>query len=118
MDAVLPQAARKFYSVRRKTTMPLYDIRCTSCDGIFEKRLTIASLHSDIDCPYCEQSTKAAPQITSSRVAMNSVERWKPQSLAQQLAGNGIAGPGTKKNAMRSSVLHNCKGVQCSVCET
>ncbi len=98
--------------------MPLYDIRCTSCDGIFEKRLTIASLHSDIDCPYCEQSTKAAPQITSSRVAMNSVERWKPQSLAQQLAGNGIAGPGTKKNAMRSSVLHNCKGVQCSVCET
>jgi putative FmdB family regulatory protein len=97
--------------------MPLYDIRCTECDGIFEKRLSVSSLHTDIDCPYCAQTIKAVPEITSSRVAMSSVERWKPSSLVEQLAGNGITGPGTKKNAMRSSVLHNCKGVQCSVCE-
>ncbi len=97
--------------------MPLYDIRCTECDSIFEKRLSVSSLHTDIDCPYCAQTIKAVPEITSSRVAMSSVERWKPSSLVEQLAGNGITGPGTKKNAMRSSVLHNCKGVQCSVCE-
>ena len=97
--------------------MPLDDIRCTECDSIFEKRLSVASLHTDIDCPYCAQTIKAVPEITSSRVAMSSVEKWKPSSLVEQLAGNGITGPGTKKNAMRSSVLHNCKGVQCSVCE-
>ena len=97
--------------------MPLYDIRCSHCDGIFERRLAVASLHTDIDCSYCKNLTNAVPEITSSRVAMSSVEKWKPRSLAEQLAGNGITGPGTKKNALRSSVLHNCKGIQCSVCE-
>jgi hypothetical protein len=38
--------------------------------------------------------------------------------LAQQLAGSGVTGPGTHALAGRSSVLHNCKGYNCSICDT
>lgn len=95
--------------------MPLYDIRCQQCDGIFETKLNISELNSQIECKYCQQKTLAEPMLTG-RVQFRTLNKWKPQNKAQQLAGAGAAGPGIEKNAARNSVLHNCKGMNCSVC--
>lgn len=95
--------------------MPLYDIRCQHCDGIFERKLTISELNTLTECKYCQQFTMAEPMLTG-RVQFRSVEKWRPQNKAQELAGANATGPGTHKNAGRSSVLHNCKGMNCSVC--
>jgi putative FmdB family regulatory protein len=95
--------------------MPLYDIRCQHCDGIFEKRLAIATISTDIPCEYCQQDTPAKPMLTA-QVQLKTNYKWQPQSKAEQLAGKGITGPGTAKGATRNSVLHNCKGMNCSVC--
>ncbi|MBK4737045.1 FmdB family zinc ribbon protein [Noviherbaspirillum pedocola] len=95
--------------------MPFYDIHCSHCEGNFEKMLKVDSLHQKIECPYCGEMTAATPSITG-RVELKRVDAWRPQSLAQQLAGEGITGPGTKAGAARSSVLHNCKGYHCSIC--
>lgn len=95
--------------------MPLYDIRCQHCDGIFERKLNISELNTLTECKYCQQFTLAEPLLTG-RVQFRSVEKWRPQNKAQELAGADAAGPGMQKNAGRSSVLHNCKGMNCSVC--
>lgn len=95
--------------------MPLYDIRCQHCDGIFEQQLAISALSTEIQCRYCQQQTLAKPLLTG-RVQFKTNYKWQPQSKAEQLAGKDISGPGTEKNAARNSVLHNCKGMNCSVC--
>lgn len=95
--------------------MPLYDICCQHCAGIFERQLPIAALSSDIACSYCQQLTPAKPLLTG-HVQLKTSSKWKPQSKIEQLAGQQVTGPGTHKNAGRSSVLHNCKGMNCSVC--
>lgn len=95
--------------------MPLYDIRCQHCAGIFETRLAIAALSTAICCKYCQQDTPAKPMLTA-QVQLKNNSKWQPQSKAEQLAGQGISGPGSAKGAARSSVLHNCKGMNCSVC--
>jgi putative FmdB family regulatory protein len=101
----------------RNKAMPLYDIHCTQCAGTFEKMLKVGELHADLCCPYCHEQTPAQPAVGGGRVELRSTSAWKPQSLAQQLAGAGITGPGTHAKAGRSSVLHNCKGYNCSICE-
>ncbi|PUA17139.1 FmdB family zinc ribbon protein [Glaciimonas sp. PCH181] len=98
--------------------MPLYDIRCSHCDGIFEKLLRLHALHTDITCPYCVQETAAAPLLGASHVAVKVNQRWKPRNGAEQLAGMGAGGPGAHTGSARSSVLHNCKGFNCSMCDT
>jgi putative FmdB family regulatory protein len=98
--------------------MPLYDIRCSHCDGIFEKLLPVRALHSATDCPYCRQPTDAAPLLTGGHVALKVTQRWKPRNGAEQLAGMGAGGPGAHAGAGRSSVLHNCKGFNCSICDS
>lgn len=96
--------------------MPLYDFRCQHCEGIFEQRVAIARIITDeIECPYCYEFTLAKPMITG-RHQIQMKNKWKPQSKAEQLAGPLVTGPGTDKNASKSSVLHNCKGMNCSVC--
>ncbi|MDB5992416.1 MAG: hypothetical protein JWQ10_3819 [Herbaspirillum sp.] len=98
--------------------MPLYDIRCGHCDGIFEKLLPMRALHSATECPYCRQQTAAAPLLTGGHVALKVTQPWKPRNGAEQLAGMGAGGPGAHAGAARSSVLHNCKGFNCSICDT
>jgi len=98
--------------------MPLYDIRCSHCEGIFEKFLGIQALHGPVSCPYCKEDTSAAPLLTGGRVALQVTERWRPRNGAEQLAGQHAAGPGAHAGAGRSSVLHNCKGHSCSICAT
>jgi putative FmdB family regulatory protein len=98
--------------------MPFYDIECSHCEGIFEKMLSVTSLHKPTECPYCKQQTAAAPTLNAARVGMQVIDRWRPRSNAEVLAGAGVSGPGTSKRAIRSSVLHNCKGHDCSICET
>ncbi|MCU4412723.1 zinc ribbon domain-containing protein [Acinetobacter sp. WU_MDCI_Axc73] len=96
--------------------MPLYDFRCQHCDGIFEERVAIAQIGcSELECHYCKQSTSAKPMLTGHH-QIQVKNKWKPQSMAEQLAGPLVTGPGTQQNASKSSVLHNCKGVNCSVC--
>lgn len=98
--------------------MPFYDIECSHCAGIFEKMLTVTSLHKPTQCPYCKQQTAAAPTLNAARVGMKIVDSWRPSSKAEMLAGAGVAGPGTSTRPVRSSVLHNCKGHNCSICDT
>ncbi|MDY7545313.1 zinc ribbon domain-containing protein [Glaciimonas sp. CA11.2] len=98
--------------------MPLYDIRCIHCDGIFEKLLRLQALGNDIGCPYCQQQTNATPLLSGGHVALKTTHSWKPRNGAEQLAGMGAGGPGAHAGAARSSVLHNCKGFNCSVCDT
>ena len=96
--------------------MPLYDFRCEHCDGIFEQRVPIARIATDqIECPYCQAQTLAKPMITGHQ-HINVKTKWRPASSAEQLAGPLVEGPGTDKNSARSSVLHNCKGMNCSLC--
>ncbi|CAB3741065.1 FmdB family zinc ribbon protein [Paraburkholderia rhynchosiae] len=96
--------------------MPLYDMRCPSCEGIFEKLLAVSVRGDAVDCPYCEQSVAAEAMITARNVQFSVTERWKPQSRAEQLTGAGVTGPGTRAEAGRSSVFHVCKGGNCSLC--
>ncbi|WP_334188853.1 FmdB family zinc ribbon protein [Noviherbaspirillum sp.] len=98
--------------------MPLYDIHCSHCAGTFEKMLPVSRLHKPTECPYCRTLTAAAPAVSAGRVALRSIETWKPRNLAEQLAGMGATGPGSHAKAGRSSVLHNCKGFNCSICDT
>jgi len=98
--------------------MPLYDIRCSHCEGIFEKLLAMQALHGQVACPYCAQQTIAAPMLTGTRVAVQVRQQWRARTGAEQLAGPGAAGPGAHAGAGRSSVLHNCKGHSCSICAT
>lgn len=98
--------------------MPLYDIRCSHCDGIFEKLLPMQALASQVSCPYCAVATVATPLFTGGHVKLRVVQRWQPRNAAEQLAGAGATGPGTQAGAGRSSVLHNCKGHSCSICDT
>ena len=98
--------------------MPLYDIRCSHCEGIFEKFLNMQALHGPVACPYCKTDTVAAPLLTGGRVGLQVTKRWRPRNGAEQLAGQGAAGPGAHAGAARSSVLHNCKGHSCSICLT
>lgn len=95
--------------------MPLYDIRCNHCEGIFEKQLPISELQSLIECNYCKQQTAASPMMTGS-VKITVTEKWRPKSGAEQLAGPATGGPGTSAKSSRSTILHVCKGFQCSVC--
>lgn len=96
--------------------MPMYDIVCDYCNGIFERILGVGELHRATSCPYCNQDTIARPALSGSRVALQVVNSWRPRNRAEQLAGNGVAGPGMQTGAGRSSVLHNCKGFNCSIC--
>jgi len=98
--------------------MPLYDIRCSHCDGIFEKLLPMQALENPVACPYCAAETAATPLFTGGHVKLRVAERWQPRNGAEQLAGRGATGPGTQARAGRSSVLHNCKGHSCSICDT
>ena len=97
--------------------MPLYDFRCEHCEGIFEQRVPIARIATDtIECHYCQTHILAKPMITGhQKIAVKS--KWRPSSGAEQLAGPLVGRPVTQKNSSRSSVLHNCRGVNCSLCE-
>lgn len=96
--------------------MPFYDIICEHCEGIFEKILPVAALHGPVDCNYCGATTRATPAKSGSRVALRRVDAWTPRNRGEQLAGAGVAGPGLSAGAGRDSVLHNCKGFNCSMC--
>jgi putative FmdB family regulatory protein len=96
--------------------MPLYDMRCPSCEGIFEKLLAVSRRDDPVECPYCEQSVQPETMITARNLQVSVTEHWRPRSPAEQLTGAGAAGPGTRATAARSSVLHVCKGGDCSLC--
>lgn len=98
--------------------MPLYDIRCSHCDGIFERLLPLQALESPVVCLYCACDTLASPMFTGGHVKLRVTESWRARNGAEQLAGRRAAGPGTHTGAGRSSVLHNCKGHSCSICDT
>jgi putative FmdB family regulatory protein len=96
--------------------MPLYDFSCTSCESIFEARVSLAQLGLiDVVCPGCEQVMPSKPMVTA-RPSLFSVEPWRAQSKAEQLVGARAGGPGAYLGAKRSSVLHQCRGGICSLC--
>lgn len=97
--------------------MPLYDIRCSRCEAIFERMLPVSALGAPTACPYCQQQTAAKPALNAARVGLQVVDSWKPRTNAERLAGKGVAGQGTSTRRIRNSVLHNCKGHSCSICD-
>ncbi|MFT5588365.1 MAG: putative FmdB family regulatory protein [Bradyrhizobium sp.] len=101
----------------KEIIMPFYDIHCSECEGIFERMLKVSDLHTEVECPYCKQQTTARPALNASRVSLQVTDTWKPRTGAERLAGNGVAGQGTSTRRIRNSVLHNCKGHSCSICE-
>jgi putative FmdB family regulatory protein len=96
--------------------MPLYDIRCRDCGGIFERLFAVDRLRQPTACPYCCAEVPAEPMLTGTRVALRSVDGWRPASLHEQLAGKSVGGPGTAGGRNRNSVLHVCGGKNCSIC--
>ncbi len=92
--------------------MPLYDMRCPSCEGIFEKLLAVSKRADPVDCPYCEQSVEPETMITARNVQVSVSEQWRPRSQAEQLTGAGAAGPGIRETAGRSSVPARLQGRQ------
>ena len=95
--------------------MPFYDFRCPSCEGIFERMLPMARLHSAISCQYCQAELNAIP-IPSGSARVRVTESWRPSSTVEQLTGKKAHGPGAASGARRSNVLHVCKGSDCSLC--
>jgi hypothetical protein len=97
--------------------MPLHDFQCPHCDGIFETMLPASKLYSEIDCRYCELPMTATPMITG-RPALSRVDAWRPMSPQETLTGAPVAGPGARTGSSRNSVLHVCRGSNCSICAT
>jgi len=96
--------------------MPLYDLRCPACEGIFEKLLSVSAREAPLPCPYCATQVHAEAMLTGRNLTLNVKQRWTPGNRAEQLTGAAAAGPGTRAGAGRSSVLHVCKGGNCSLC--
>lgn len=96
--------------------MPLYDLRCPACDGIFEKLLSVHARAQALECPYCAQTIQPDAMITGRNLSVKVTQSWVPRNRAEQLTGAGAGGPGTRAGAARSSVLHVCKGGNCSLC--
>ncbi|MCU0867979.1 MAG: zinc ribbon domain-containing protein [Burkholderiales bacterium] len=97
--------------------MPLHDFQCPHCEGIFETMLSAAKLYSEIACRYCALPMTAAPMLTG-RPMLRRVDAWRPTSQQETLTGAPVTGPGTNPGASRSSVLHVCRGMNCSLCGT
>lgn len=95
--------------------MPLYDFRCPSCAGIFERLLPMAGLHAVIACQYCQAELSAVP-IPSGSARVRVASNWRPSSQTEYLTGKKAHGPGAVSGARRSNVLHVCKGSDCSLC--
>ena len=95
--------------------MPLYDFHCQQCDSIFEKILAISALYDVICCPYCQQTIPATPMLTG-KPQVQIKQRWQPANASERLAGCQTYGPGTRENGNKNSVLHNCRGMNCSIC--
>jgi len=95
--------------------MPVYDLRCEECGGIFERLRRVSEVNSPLECPYCHQETSPVTMLTI-RPSITVKERWRPSSPMEALAGKTVHGPGAKQGATRNSVLHVCGGKNCSIC--
>lgn len=97
--------------------MALYDFRCEHCDGIFEQARAIQDRNADTQCPYCHKITSVTPMMTGGHT-LAVKNKWRPSSKIEELTGQRAGGPGTNPKAKRTSVLHACKGYNCSICKT
>ena len=70
--------------------MPLYDIRCSHCEGIFERLIPLQGLHGQTCCPYCKEETAASPMPTGGHVGLQVKPRWQPRNGAEQLSNSSL----------------------------
>ncbi len=96
--------------------MPFYDLRCPACQGIFEKLLSVSAREAPLPCPYCAAVIQPEAMLTGRNLTLSVKQRWVPSNRAEQLTGAPTVGPGMRAGASRSSVLHVCKGGNCSLC--
>jgi hypothetical protein len=97
--------------------MPLYDIRCSHCEGIFERLIPLQALHGQTAVPIASQETAASPMPTGGHVGLQVKHRWQPRNGAEQLAGRGRpAGDACRRRPQQRAA--QLQGHSCSICAT
>ena len=72
--------------------MPLYDYHCKPCDRLFESFRSVASRNEPALCPACNSNAQVFLVMTGF-ARIDTRTRWRPASLAEQLAGASVRGP-------------------------
>lgn len=94
--------------------MPLYDYRCTNCHQPAAMLRSMAERNDPAVCTSCGEESLQL-QISAPRSVIIKDGPFRAATPQQQLAGQSVTGPGTRRN-VKSSVLHQCIGPNCSVC--
>ena len=94
--------------------MPLYEYRCEHCSDVVAMLRPVAQRNDLAECKAC-QTGRLHLQISAPGSVIVKGGPFRAATPQQQLAGPQVTGPGTQRST-RSSVLHQCKGPNCSVC--
>ncbi|HSH30958.1 MAG TPA: zinc ribbon domain-containing protein [Thiohalobacter sp.] len=94
--------------------MPLYAYQCEHCSHVVEMLRPMAQRNELAECIACKKG-QLHLQISAPRSVIIKGGPFRAATPQQQLAGPKATGPGTHQN-IRNSVLHQCKGPNCSVC--
>lgn len=95
--------------------MPIYHYECETCTTDFEQIRPVSERNQPAACPDCG-SKRTHLCIVSIHIGREGKVKHRSRTPAEALAGAGVAGPGTKVDGSRSSVLHACSGSGCRVC--
>lgn len=95
--------------------MPIYDYECGHCHGRISLMRSVAQRHESVRCTQCHQG-ELHFRITAPRTLISKSSPFRAFTPQQQLAGASVTGPGMRQN-VKSSVLHQCIGPNCSVCK-
>jgi putative FmdB family regulatory protein len=97
--------------------MPLYDIRCSHCEGIFERLIPLQALHGQTCCPYCKQETAASPMPTGGHVGLQVKHRAGRATVPSSWpAGGDRAGDACRRRPQQRAA--QLQGHSCSICAT
>lgn len=94
--------------------MPIYDYECGHCHGTVSMLRTVAHRHDPATCTKCHQGLLRF-RISAPRTVITKSSAFRATTPQQQLAGPSVTGPGLRSK-VKSSVLHQCVGPNCSVC--
>ncbi len=94
--------------------MPLYEDQCEHCSRVVTMLRPMAQRNDLAECIACQKG-QLHLQISAPGTVIIKGGPFRAATPQQQLAGPKVTGPGTHRK-VRNSVLHQCKGPNCSVC--